>query len=161
MYLNYLTKIKYVFLLNGTIQIHKSTSAFEGGSKPDVSTSFIKVVLYALGAHAKRYLMPVLTAFMFKFLARRTINAICLIAMHVCLLKISDEADKWYQIPDEDGSNSVSTEFRILKLAKARLFSLPLAVVHLLTFLLKLWLVELFFVRKVIKNIRQNYQFLK
>lgn len=94
MYLNYLTEIKYVFLLNGTIQIHKSTSAFEGGSKPDVSTSFIKVVLYTLGAHTKRYLMPVLTAFMFMFLARRTINAICLIAMHVCLLKISDEADK-------------------------------------------------------------------
>lgn len=118
MYLNHLTQIKYVFLLNGTIQIHKSTSAFAGTNKPDVSTSLIKTVLHTLWEHTKRYLIPILTALTLIFFAHRIINAICLIAIHVCLLDISDEADKCYQIPDEDDNNLLFTEF-MLKFVKS------------------------------------------
>lgn len=103
MYLNHLTQIKPVFLLNGTTQIHKSTSAFAGTTKADGSTSFFKTVMYTLWTHRK-----VLTAFKFMVFAHRIINVICLTAMFI---EISDEVDKFYQIPDEDGNDFLSMGF--------------------------------------------------
>lgn len=128
MYLNNLTQ-KYLvfFFLNGTIQIINPPLHLQVLIKQMSVLHWI--VPYTFWAHTKWHLMPVLTAYIFMFSAHKIINVFI---MYVCcsyLIKLIN-AIKFHM----KMLIICFLQDLFLNLLKATLFSLLLAVIHLLTF---------------------------